>query len=81
MILSDQPPVNALLKIKLSESGTNSIDETHLDNKRLEPLRLSCPAAKSLPLLQAMINNKPAELWYRRASEQNVRIQCEPVSA
>ena len=86
-ILSSEAPVNSLSKISLftSEEVTGKAEkdrvESVCDNQGLERLRLSSPAARSLPLLQAIVNDQTADLCFKNAGKRNVVLHCEPANA
>ncbi len=75
MIVGREPHNRSLAKIQLA---LNPAEETKLNDSALEALRLSNPAARALPMLQAIACKQTQTVVLPYLDGQNLSVTCSP---
>jgi hypothetical protein len=75
LVVASQPGKNSLAKLQLA---LNPAEETTLSDSALEALRLSNPAARALPILQAIACKQAQTVVLPYLDGQNLSVTCTP---
>ncbi len=75
LLLTPQPGAQNLARLQLHPNTNGAASETQ---PALEQLRLANPAARSLPLLELIAQNKAGNLTFTSANQPPVQLQVEP---
>jgi len=77
-VLTAEPGTGTLARLELAV--TNPQSETTLENTELEKLRVGNPAARVLPLLQAIAGKRKAQIYLPYLASRALAVHIEPNS-